>query len=394
MLCAAAVVQAGITGGYYWLDGESEARELTVASGSFTLDVSHLADGMHTIYWTARDDQGRLSAPVGAHFYLDSNVPGQMTPMIALDNADEPTKLTSMSVAGRQTLSLDMSTLADGMHTIRLVFTSRNGVVTMATGHFDKQHIGPKGVTDYAYWVNSNTTRAISAHLDKPTFLIHDQWALPEADDFKTTSFGLDFETDGTPVAISSNQLGVMVRNDAGRADFAFATFGDSRVKRTVDVIQDITGGGEFRHAGPTGAAILWYTFTATAGDSVALQTDRSCSMRLFDPKGQELLYTTGTASTTARGLVVNRAGTYYVALHDATSTSTVTLKFLQQSAPGPRGDADGNGVVDIDDINIIINIMVGKAKTDDHPKADADGNGVVDIDDLNIAINVIVRKD
>ena len=325
MLCAAAVVQAGITGGYYWLDGESEARELTVASGSFTLDVSHLADGMHTI---------------------------------------------------------------------RLVFTSRNGVVTMATGHFDKQHIGPKGVTDYAYWVNSNTTRAISAHLDKPTFLIHDQWALPEADDFKTTSFGLDFETDGTPVAISSNQLGVMVRNDAGRADFAFATFGDSRVKRTVDVIQDITGGGEFRHAGPTGAAILWYTFTATAGDSVALQTDRSCSMRLFAPKGQELLYTNGTASTTARGLVVNRAGTYYVALHDATSTSTVTLKFLQQSAPGPRGDADGNGVVDIDDINIIINIMVGKAKTDDHPKADADGNGVVDIDDLNIAINVIVRKD
>ena len=57
------------------------------------------------------------------------------------------------------------------------------------------------------------------------------------------------------------------------------------------------------------------------------------------------------------------------------------------------RGDVDGNGVVDVDDMNIIINIMVKKATLAQWPKADIDGSGTVDIDDLNIVINIMVGK-
>lgn len=394
LLCAWVWAQAGITGGYYWLDGEAEAHEATTASGSFTLNVSTLADGMHTIYWAVCDDQGRLSAPVAAHFYVSTVDAARMTVTYVLDNAEELTKATAAPVEGNQTLTLDMSTLADGMHNIRMVFTGKNGVVTMATGHFDKQHIGPEGVMDYGYWVNANTTATTLVHLTEPTFLIQDEWTLPEAEEFRTASFGLDFTDDGTPVAISQNELGVMVRDDAGYADFASASFGDTRMTRDVNVVQDITGGGEFRHAGPTGTNIVWYTFRATTGDSVALQTDRSCSLRLFDPKGEELLYTTGTATTTARGLILERAGTYYVALHDAASTSNVTLKFFQQSAPAANGDVDGSGAVDVDDLNIIINIMLNKASADDYPAADVNGDGTVDVDDMNMIINIMLHKE
>ena len=57
----------------------------------------------------------------------------------------------------------------------------------------------------------------------------------------------------------------------------------------------------------------------------------------------------------------------------------------------GVRGDADGSGVVDIDDVNLIINVMLGKSQ---HAGTDVNGNGFTDVEDLNIVINVIVGKD
>ncbi len=58
------------------------------------------------------------------------------------------------------------------------------------------------------------------------------------------------------------------------------------------------------------------------------------------------------------------------------------------------RGDVDGSGTVDIDDMNAVINLMLGKANLSDYKgQPDVDGNGVVDIDDMNIVINVILGK-
>ena len=59
------------------------------------------------------------------------------------------------------------------------------------------------------------------------------------------------------------------------------------------------------------------------------------------------------------------------------------------------RGDVDGSGVVDIDDVNAVINIMLHKNQDPTlETLADVDGNGSVDIDDLNIIINVMLGKD
>ena len=70
-----------------------------------------------------------------------------------------------------------------------------------------------------------------------------------------------------------------------------------------------------------------------------------------------------------------------------ATCMATVSEKNM-------RGDVNGDGVVDVDDLNIVINIMVRKASMTNWPAADVDGNGLVDVDDLNIIINIMVRKD
>ncbi|MBQ7690074.1 MAG: leucine-rich repeat protein [Muribaculaceae bacterium] len=59
-------------------------------------------------------------------------------------------------------------------------------------------------------------------------------------------------------------------------------------------------------------------------------------------------------------------------------------------------GDANGSGMVDIDDVNILINVMLGKPAPSNYDPAGADtnGDGRIDIDDVNYVINVMLHKD
>lgn len=57
----------------------------------------------------------------------------------------------------------------------------------------------------------------------------------------------------------------------------------------------------------------------------------------------------------------------------------------------GLVGDTDGNGVVDITDVNNVINMMLGKAEMVN--AADTDNNGVIDITDVNNVINLMLGK-
>ncbi len=73
---------------------------------------------------------------------------------------------------------------------------------------------------------------------------------------------------------------------------------------------------------------------------------------------------------------------------------SGVSMTAPHRVSTDVRGDVTGDGVVDIDDLNAVINVMVHKnADAGIEARADIDGNGMVDIDDLNTVINVMVGK-
>ena len=58
-------------------------------------------------------------------------------------------------------------------------------------------------------------------------------------------------------------------------------------------------------------------------------------------------------------------------------------------------GDANGNGSVDIEDVNLLINALLNKPTGDSFnpTAADANGDGSIDIDDVNIVINIMLGK-
>ena len=54
-------------------------------------------------------------------------------------------------------------------------------------------------------------------------------------------------------------------------------------------------------------------------------------------------------------------------------------------------GDVNGDGKVDISDLNVCINIILGTASQSSYPDADVNGDGKVDITDVNAIINIIL---
>ncbi len=58
------------------------------------------------------------------------------------------------------------------------------------------------------------------------------------------------------------------------------------------------------------------------------------------------------------------------------------------------NGDVNGDGVADIDDLNIVINIILHKDQAEKYGlRANVDGQGSVDIEDVNAIINIILHK-
>lgn len=75
---------------------------------------------------------------------------------------------------------------------------------------------------------------------------------------------------------------------------------------------------------------------------------------------------------------------------------ANLILKVEQEGgepAPQVPGDVDANGSVDLNDMNILINIMLGKADGAAYPAADIDGNGAIELVDMNSIINILLGK-
>ena len=58
----------------------------------------------------------------------------------------------------------------------------------------------------------------------------------------------------------------------------------------------------------------------------------------------------------------------------------------------GLDGDVDDSGIVDVDDVNALINIILGfNTASDFGGNADLDGSGIIDVDDVNRLVNIIL---
>ena len=58
------------------------------------------------------------------------------------------------------------------------------------------------------------------------------------------------------------------------------------------------------------------------------------------------------------------------------------------------RSDINNDGTIDITDINIIINIMLGNDNASNYNgRADVTGDGITDVSDLNAIVNIMLNN-
>ena len=59
----------------------------------------------------------------------------------------------------------------------------------------------------------------------------------------------------------------------------------------------------------------------------------------------------------------------------------------------GLLGDLDGNGIIDVEDVNAAVNICIHLKTVADYPgNGDMNGDGIIDVEDVNAMINVILK--
>ena len=121
--------QSSIVACEYWMDGDMDAITEVPVSGneaSFSIDVSGLADGMHTLYYRVRDDQGRYSTPNTWLYMKDTALRGsgndaEPSTIVACEYwmDGDMSNITEIAVDSTQVaFAIDVSGLADGMHTL------------------------------------------------------------------------------------------------------------------------------------------------------------------------------------------------------------------------------------------------------------------------------------
>lgn len=113
------------------------------------------------------------------------------------------------------------------------------------------------------------------------------------------------------------------------------------------------------------------------SGTILSAATTMQCSYDLqLDDKALIKLVLTGGSSTRA------------CYIDDVTLLCTTDLN----GGTGPLwGDINGDGAVDVTDVNIIINVILGK--TNDDGCCDINNDGAVDVTDVNMLINIILGK-
>lgn len=115
-----------------------------------------------------------------------------------------------------------------------------------------------------------------------------------------------------------------------------------------------------------------------------------------------KLSATSADKTISTDGLTIVFSGSNLVATSSSESITIplATMNYMEftdtQSGGGettyPTGDVTGDGVVDIDDVNAVINIILQKKSQSDYPGiSDVDSSGLVDVDDVNTIINIIL---
>ncbi len=190
----------------YWVDGNHSERVQAVTEQSASIlwessiNMSGLADGLHTFHIRFCDDAGKWSQ-VQSHFFLkQTNATGESTvrKIKALeywaDGKSDNRVVKNLTAVKTYTWSelIDFSTLTDGLHTFHARFQDDGGMWSQVQSHFFLKRKSATGestvrkIEALEYWADGNTENRVAKTLTPA-----ETYTWNELLDFSTLADGL-----------------------------------------------------------------------------------------------------------------------------------------------------------------------------------------------------------
>jgi surface protein len=73
----------------------------------------------------------------------------------------------------------------------------------------------------------------------------------------------------------------------------------------------------------------------------------------------------------------------------------TANPGYFSEKGAALRGDVNNDGKVDVTDVNIVVNIILGKDQASNYDgRADVNNSGGVDVSDVNTIVNIVLGKE
>ena len=149
----------------YWVDTDSDNRStmaVTNDSVAFTLDASTLREGMHTLYYRFKDNEGEYSVPHAWQFFVVRRVVNTTIEVTDIEywvDTDYDNRSTMTVTDDSVAFTLDASTLREGMHTLYYRFRDNEGEHSYlhAWDFFVARYVNNDSinVTEVEYWVDT-----------------------------------------------------------------------------------------------------------------------------------------------------------------------------------------------------------------------------------------------
>ena len=308
----------------YWFDEENNPTETTLTGGLEKLETTSLAEGIHTIHYAVRYNDGTMSPVSSSVFFKTTTTTMPKTLRYWFDEENNPTETTL--AGGLQ--KLNTTGLNAGLHVVHYQILDTQGQVssTRSAMFFNDYEIAIDGgvnrIAKYEYWQNDDSQAIESVIVSNASNPYQLTGLLPmKQAPIRSSCFHFEV-TDGKPTIYAKNDFYIRFYDAKGYFDHNHKQFVDYQVKQEVTDITLLESGYPQEFSAPAENTIKWFKVTAQRGDSLAFRVSKACSMQLFSPSGEEIFKAEGYEALSYGGAHAPEDGTYYLALHDAASKS------------------------------------------------------------------------
>lgn len=318
-----------------YIDGNLYRQERVAQIGDvlpWTFDVSGMEEGIHSIRIQVVTPAG-VASSVYESMFVRSITNDELASLDFLYTIDdkEGEVCEGVYMDGAYHFDLDVSALEDGIHKLSYTLVGEDGISTkFVSRFFVKSPLGGSGIIQYWYWVNDNNEGKKVVKFDERVNPLQLIALLPvESAPIRSSLFHFEVDEKQGPMIYAKNEFHIRFFDENVRPVDVTRQYIDYNVSEKVTDISYLLQTQTLPK--PEGNEIRWYKFDAFVGDSIAFKTDKACSINVFTADGTEIYAASGSESVNFGGGVIAEDGTYYVALHDVTTTAgtNITLEFF-----------------------------------------------------------------